>query len=78
MLGDKCRITSHWCLFAVILRILSSDPGIYELKCVLFDGFETFGSNVITTFGDNLNLDLKDDFLSEFKDWFIRSFIFLM
>jgi proteasome lid subunit RPN8/RPN11 len=48
MLSDEDRMSSHRCLFAIILWKSRCDSGIYKLKCVFFDGFETFGGNVIT------------------------------
>jgi hypothetical protein len=50
MLNDENRMTSHRCLFAVISWISRRNPGFYELICVIFDGFETFGGDVITVF----------------------------
>jgi hypothetical protein len=50
MLRDKYRMPPHWRLFTIILRILSSDPGIYKLICVFFDGFETFGGDIVSIF----------------------------
>jgi len=48
MLCDENRMTSHRRLFTVILGKIGNNPGIYKLKCVLFDGFETFGGNVLS------------------------------
>jgi hypothetical protein len=50
MLGDEKRMPSHRGLFSVILGKIKGNPGIYKLKCVLFDGFETFGGNLIPVF----------------------------
>jgi hypothetical protein len=50
VLGDENRMPSHRGLFAVILGKIRGNPGIYKLKCVLFDGFETFCGYVISIF----------------------------
>ena len=50
MLSNENRMPSHRCLFAVILGKIRRNPGIYKLKCVVFDGFETFGGYVISVF----------------------------
>jgi hypothetical protein len=50
MLCDKYRMSSHWCLFAVILGKIRGNPGMYLLICVIFDGFEAFGGDLISIF----------------------------
>jgi proteasome lid subunit RPN8/RPN11 len=50
ILSDEDRMSSHRCLFAIILWKIRRNPGIYKFKCVFFDGFETFGGNVISVF----------------------------
>ena len=50
VLGNENRMTYHWRLFAVVFRKIGSNPGIYKLICVIFDGFETFGGNVVSVF----------------------------
>lgn len=50
MLGDEHRMPFHRCLFAVIFWKIRRHPGIYKLKCMVFDGFETFGCYVIAIF----------------------------
>jgi hypothetical protein len=50
MLGNEYRMPSHRCLLAIISGKIRGNPGIYKLKCVLFDGFETFGGYVISVF----------------------------
>ena len=50
MLGDEHRMPTHRCLFAVILGEIRHNPGMYKLKCVVLDGFKTFGCNVIAIF----------------------------
>jgi hypothetical protein len=50
MLGNKNWMPSHRCLFAIIHREIRCNPGIYKLKRMLFDGWKTFGGNVITIF----------------------------
>jgi hypothetical protein len=47
MLGDEYWMHPHWCLFAIILGKIRCNPGIYKVKCVVFDGFEFFGGNVM-------------------------------
>ena len=49
-LDDENRMPSHRGLFSVILGKIKGNSGIYKLKCVLFDGFETFGGNLIPVF----------------------------
>ena len=50
MLCDKNRMPSHWGLFAIILWKIRGNPGIYKLKGVFLDDFETFGDDVISVF----------------------------
>jgi len=50
MLGNKYWMPSHRRLLAIILRKVGRNPGIYKLKCMLFDGFETFCGYVFTIF----------------------------
>jgi len=50
MLGDENRMPSHRRLFSIILRKIRRNPGIYKLKGVFLDSFETFGGNVISIF----------------------------
>jgi hypothetical protein len=50
VLSDEDRMPSHGCLFAVIFGEIRGNSGIYKLKCVFLDGFETFGANVISIF----------------------------
>ena len=50
MLGNEYRMPSHPCLFAVILGKIRRNSGIYELICVLYDGFKTFGGYLIPVF----------------------------
>ena len=50
MLSDEDRVPSHRCLFTIILWEIKGKPGIYKLKCMLFDGFETFCGYVFTIF----------------------------
>ena len=40
----------HRCLLAVIFRESGRNSGIYELKSMFFDSFETFGGDVISVF----------------------------
>jgi len=47
MLGNEYRMSFHRCLFAVIFRKIGGNSRIHKLKCMRFDGFETFGGNVI-------------------------------
>jgi hypothetical protein len=50
MLRNEHWMPSHRCLFPIILWKFRGNPGIYKLEGVLFDGFETFGGNVISIF----------------------------
>jgi len=50
MLSDEYRMPSHRGLFAIILRKVGRNPGIYKLKRVFFDGFKTFGGNIVSVF----------------------------
>jgi hypothetical protein len=50
MLGNEYRMPSHRRLFAIIFWKIRCNPGVYKLKCVLFDGFVAFGGNVISIF----------------------------
>lgn len=61
MLGNEDGMTSHGWLFGIIFRKSRSNPGIYKLKRVLLDGFQTFGRNVIPGFRGQL------EFGSEFR-----------
>jgi len=61
MLCYENRMPSHWGLFAIIFWKSGRNPGVYKLKGVLFDSFETFGGNVISIFLGKL------EFGSEFR-----------
>jgi len=50
MLGDENWMPSPRSLFAIIFRVIRRNPGIYKLKCMLFDGFETLGGDIIPIF----------------------------
>ena len=52
VLSDEYWMPFHWRLFAIVFRIRKcrSNPGVYKLICVVSDGFETFGVNVISVF----------------------------
>ncbi len=56
MLSDEDRMPSHRCLFAIIFWKRGRYPGIYKLIGVLFDGFKTFGGDVIPVFSGELEL----------------------
>ena len=58
---NENRMPSHWGLFAIIFWKSGRNPGVYKLKGVLFDSFETFGGNVISIFLGKL------EFGSEFR-----------
>jgi hypothetical protein len=49
-LDDENRMPSHRGLLSVILGEIRGIPGINKLKRMRFDGFETFGSYVISVF----------------------------
>ena len=76
MLGNEDGMTSHRCLFAVIFWKLRRDSRIHKLKSMRFDGFNTFGGDVIAVFWGQLK------FRSEFgfceggepaqNDWIMR------
>ena len=44
------RMPSHRCFITIILGKIRGNPGIYKLEYMLFDGFETFGDDVISIF----------------------------
>jgi hypothetical protein len=50
MLSDEYRMPPHRRLFAVIFWKIRRNSGIYKLMCVIFDGFKTFGGDVISVF----------------------------
>ena len=50
VLGEENRMVFHRCLLAVIFRESGRNSGIYELKGMFFDSFETFGGDVIPVF----------------------------
>jgi len=50
VLSDENRMSSHQRSLAIVFRKCGRNPGIYKLICVIFDGFETFGGNVISVF----------------------------
>jgi len=50
VLGDENRMPPHRCLLAIVLWSGRCNPGIYKLVCVIFDGFEAFGGDVIPIF----------------------------
>jgi hypothetical protein len=50
MLRDEHRMSPHKILFTIILGKIRGNPGIYKLKHVLFDYFETFGGDVVLVF----------------------------
>ena len=50
MLGNEDRMVFHWCLSAIIFGKSGRNPGIYKLKGMFRDSFETFGGDVIPVF----------------------------
>jgi hypothetical protein len=50
MLSNEYWMIFHRRLLAIIFRKSGGNPGVYKLVCVVFDGFETFGCNVISVF----------------------------
>jgi hypothetical protein len=50
VLSDEYWMPFHRCLLAIIFRKSWRNPGVYESIGVVFDGFETFGGDVISVF----------------------------
>jgi hypothetical protein len=50
VLSDEYWMSFHRRLLAIVFRKCRSNPGVYKLICVVSDGFETFGGNVISVF----------------------------
>ena len=50
MLCYEDRMVFHRCLFTVIFRKSGRNPGIYKLKGMFPDSFDTFGGDVIPVF----------------------------
>jgi len=50
MLSNENRMTPHRCLSTIIFWKIRCNSRVYKLECMVFDGFDTFGDNVISVF----------------------------